>query len=253
MQRKKAIVTGAGTGIGRGIALTLGEAGFDVAVHYNRSAEGALEVCEQICRAGGKAYPIQADLSTKSGVESLFSQALEKLGHLDLLVNNSGITKKSDFLETTEEFFDEMVSVDLKSAYFCVQAAAKAMVHQGTKGSIVIITSNNGIQQRPNLSVYGTLKAGLIKLTRHAAMELAKYGIRINCIAPGWTATPRTMTIDETTTYNTIPLKRWCKPEEIGHMVLFLSSEWAGSVTGNCLIADGGAFLQCDAPELYGL
>lgn len=253
MERKKAIVTGAGTGIGQGVALALGEAGYDVVVHYHSSAQGALEVCGQIRRAGGEAWPIQADLSTKAGVDSLFAQALEKLGGLDLLVNNSGVTRKSDFLETTEAFFDDMVSIDLKSAYFCVQAAAKAMESRGTRGSIVIITSNNGIQQRPDLSVYGTLKAGLIKLTRHAAMELAKYGIRVNCIAPGWTATARTLAIDESTTYGTIPLKRWCRSEEIGHMVLFLSSEWAGSITGNCLIADGGACLQCDAPELYGL
>jgi 3-oxoacyl-[acyl-carrier protein] reductase len=253
MERKKAIVTGAGTGIGQGIALTLGLAGYDVVAHYNQSADGAQQICSRIRDAGGNAWAIQADLRTKDGVDSLFSQALEKLGTLDLFVNNSGVTRKSDFLETTEEFFDDMVSIDLKSAYFCLQAAAKAMVEDGKKGSIVIITSNNGIQQRPNLSVYGTLKAGLIKLTRHAAMELAKYGIRVNAIAPGWTATARTVQIEESTTYNTIPLKRWCQPEEIGQMVLFFASPWAGSLTGNCLIADGGAQLQCDAPELYGL
>lgn len=253
MERKKAIVTGAGTGIGQGIALTLGLAGYDVVAHYNQSADGAQQICSRIRDAGGNAWAIQADLRTKDGVDSLFSQALEKLGTLDLFVNNSGVTRKSDFLETTEEFFDDMVSIDLKSAYFCLQAAAKAMVKDGKKGSIVIITSNNGIQQRPNLSVYGTLKAGLIKLTRHAAMELAKYGIRVNAIAPGWTATARTVQIEESTTYNTIPLKRWCQPEEIGQMVLFFASPWAGSLTGNCLIADGGAQLQCDAPELYGL
>lgn len=253
MERKKAIVTGAGTGIGQGIALTLGLAGYDVVAHYNQSADGAQQICSRIRDAGGNAWAIQADLRTKDGVDSLFSQALEKLGTLDLFVNNSGVTRKSGFLETTEEFFDDMVSIDLKSAYFCLQAAAKAMVEDGKKGSIVIITSNNGIQQRPNLSVYGTLKAALIKLTRHAAMELAKYGIRVNAIAPGWTATARTVQIEESTTYNTIPLKRWCQPEEIGQMVLFFASPWAGSLTGNCLIADGGAQLQCDAPELYGL
>lgn len=253
MQKKTAIVTGAGTGIGEGIAMALGSAGYAVAVHYNTSAQGAEETCRLIRQAGGTAFPIQADLRKKEGVDALFSQALEQLGGLDLYVNNSGITRKSDFLETTEALFDEMVDVDLKSAYFCVQAAAKAMVHRGTKGSILIITSNNGLQQRPNLSVYGSLKAALIKMTRHAAMELAKYGIRVNCIAPGWTETPRTMLLEKESTYGTIPLKRWCRPEEIGQMVLFLASEWAASITGNCLVADGGAMLQCDAPETYGL
>ena len=250
MERKTAIVTGAGTGIGQGVAITLGQNGYDVVVHYNSGAEDA---CRRIRDCGGRAWPVQADLSAMSGVRELFAQAMEKLGHLDLYVNNSGITRKSDFLETTEDFFDRMVDVDLKSAYFCVQAAAREMVCRDTKGSIVIITSNNGIQQRPNLSVYGTLKAGLIKLGRHAAMELAKYQIRVNTIAPGWTATPRTMELDETTTYNTIPLKRWCRPEEIGHMILFLASPWAASITGNCLVADGGAVLQSDLAETYGL
>lgn len=253
MVRKKAIVTGAGTGIGQGVALVLGQAGYDVVVHYNSSSQGAEAVCNQIREFGGQAFAVQADLSTKAGVDKLFVEAREKLGGLDLFVNNSGITRKSDFLETTEAFFDEMVSVDLKSAYFCVQAAAKEMVQQNNKGSIVIITSNNGLQQRPNLSVYGSLKAALIKLTRHAAMELAKYGLRVNCIAPGWTATPRTVLVEQESTYSTIPLKRWCQPEEIGQMILFLASEYAASITGNCLVADGGAQLQCDAPQYYGL
>lgn len=253
MERKKAIVTGAGTGIGQGIAVTLGQNGYDVVVHYNSSGSGAREACEKIRKAGGNAWAIQADLSQTAGVRSLFAQAHELLGGLDLYVNNSGITRKSDILETEETFFDQMVDVDLKSAYFCVQAAAKEMVASQRKGSIVIITSNNGLQQRPNLSVYGTLKAALIKLGRHAAMELAKYQIRVNTIAPGWTATPRTMQNDRADTYHTIPLKRWCQPEEIGHMVLFLASPWAASITGNCLVADGGAVLQSDLAQTYGL
>ncbi len=253
MERKKAIVTGAGTGIGQGIAIALGQNGYDVVVHYNTSAAGAEETCRQIRQAGGNAWAIQADLSDPAGVSALFRQAMERLEGLDLYVNNSGITRKSDILETTEAFFDQMVDVDLKSAYFCIQAAAREMVGRNTRGSIVMITSNNGLQQRPNLSVYGTLKAALIKLGRHAAMELAKYQIRVNTIAPGWTATPRTSVLEESTTYNTIPLKRWCKPEEIGHMVLFLASPWAASITGNCLVADGGAVLQSDLAEAYGL
>ncbi len=253
MERKKAIVTGAGTGIGQGIAIALGQNGYDVVVHYNSSEAGAREACEKIRQAGGSAWAVQADLSQATGIGLLFARAHELLGGLDLYVNNSGITRKSDFLETGEDFFDHMVDVDLKSAYFCVQAAAKEMVSRCTKGSIVIITSNNGLQQRPNLSVYGTLKAALIKLGRHAAMEMAKYQIRVNTIAPGWTATPRTMENDQTATYSTIPLKRWCQPEEIGHMVLFLASPWASSITGNCLVADGGAVLQSDLAQTYGL
>ena len=115
MERKTAIVTGAGTGIGQGVAITLGQNGYDVVVHYNSSAEGAEEACRRIRDCGGRAWPVQADLSAMSGVRELFAQAMEKLGHLDLYVNNSGITRKSDFLETTEDFFDRMVDVDLKA------------------------------------------------------------------------------------------------------------------------------------------
>lgn len=154
MERKKAIVTGAGTGIGQGIAIALGQNGYDVVVHYNTSAAGAEETCRQIRQAGGNAWAIQADLSDPAGVSALFRQAMERLEGLDLYVNNSGITRKSDILETTEAFFDQMVDVDLKSAYFCIQAAAREMVGRNTRGSIVMITSNNGLQQRPNFRIW---------------------------------------------------------------------------------------------------
>ena len=253
MERKRAIVTGAGTGIGQGVAIMLGRSGYDVAVHYNSSAEGAVETCRAIEKEGGRAFAIQADLSRKEGIDSLFEKAEGLLGGLDLYVNNSGITRKSDFLETSEAFYDEMMNTDLKSAYFCVQAAAKSMAKNAVRGSIVIVCSNNALQQRPNLSVYGTIKAALVKLTKHAAMELAKYGIRVNAIAPGWTATPRTLLVDVEGTYPTIPLKRWSTPEEIGGIALFLASDVAASITGNCIVADGGAVLMGDPAEKYGL
>lgn len=253
MKRKCALITGAGTGIGQGIAMTLGRAGYDVAVHYHSSRQGAEEVCRVVEAAGGRAIAIQADLSDLAQIRRLFQEAEAFLGRLDLYVNNSGITKKSLFEETSEAMFDELIAVDLKSAYFCVQQAGNTMARAGTRGCIVVIASNNGLMERPEVSVYGTIKTALIKMTRHAAVEYAKYGIRVNSIAPGWTATPRTKACDEQSTYPTIPLKRWCQPEEIGGMVLFYASEAAASVTGNCLVADGGAILLADQASLYGL
>jgi len=253
MNQGKAIVTGAGTGIGQGIAVKLGQSGYDVVVHYNSSAEGALKACDVIRAAGQSAFAVQADLSKKEDLDRFFDEALDLLGGLTLYVNNSGITRKCPFEETSEALFDELVSVNLKSAYFGVQRAANFMAKNNVHGNVVIISSNNALQQRPDVSVYGTLKAALIKMGRHAAIEYAKYGIRVNMIAPGWTVTERTLKQDINETYYGIPLKRWCTPEEIGDMVLFYASDAARSITGNCIAADGGARLLSDKAEKYGL
>lgn len=253
MKKRRAVVTGAGTGIGKGIAVLLGRAGYTVVVHYNNSKEGAYATCDIIEREGGKAYAVQADLSSVEGVNRLFDTAMQYMGGLELYVNNSGITQKSKIEETTEEFFDRMIQIDLKSAYFCIQRAAKEMIHSKIKGNMVIIASNNAYMQRPELSVYGSIKAALIKLGKHAAVEFARFGIRVNMIAPGWTMTPRTLKNDMEKTYSTIPLKRWCTPEEIGQMVLFYDSDAAASITGNCIVADGGSILMNDVADKYGL
>lgn len=253
MSRKRAIVTGAGTGIGQGIAVALAQADYDVVVHYFSSPAGAEETCRQVEAAGGRARMIQGDLSRVEDVRRLFAEGVDWLGGLDLYVNNSGVTLAAPFEETTEELFDRVVNVDFKSAFFCVQAAAAAMARQGIRGNIVIISSSNAFQQLPGVSVYGSVKAALCKLTRHAAAEYAKYGIRVNCIAPGWTATPRTLERDQRSTDSLIPLKRWAQPEEIGGMVLFYASDAAASVTGNILLADGGATLLSKPAADYGL
>ena len=192
-EHKKALVSGAGSGIGQGIAIELGKAGYDVVVHYFGNPAGAEETCRIIREAGCKAYPIQGDLSQVADVHRVFDEGVKLLGGLDLYVNNSGITLKASFEETDEELFDTVVGVDFKSAYFCIQSAAKIMAEAGRGGNIVVISSSNAFQQLPSVSVYGSVKTALCKLTRHAAAEYAKDHIRVNCIAPGWTATPRTM------------------------------------------------------------
>lgn len=192
-EHKKALVSGAGSGIGQGIAIELGKAGYDVVVHYFGNPAGAEETCRIIREAGCKAYPIQGDLSQVADVHRVFDEGVKLLGGLDLYVNNSGITLKASFEETDEELFDKVVGVDFKSAYFCIQSAAKIMAEAGRGGNIVVISSSNAFQQLPSVSVYGSVKTALCKLTRHAAAEYAKDHIRVNCIAPGWTATPRTM------------------------------------------------------------
>ena len=140
MNRKKAIVSGSGVGIGQGIAIELGKAGYDVAVHYNSSKTGAEETVRIIESFGGRACAFAADLTKSSEVTRFFREAVDFLGGLDLYVNNSGVTKKIFLEDTTEEQVDFMVSIDFKSALLCVQAAAKYMIAEKSQGSIVIIT-----------------------------------------------------------------------------------------------------------------
>ena len=136
-----ALVTGAGTGIGKGIALRLAKAGYDVAVHYYSSAETAEEVCNSIKKLGRRAAAIKADLFDISVIAPMFLEVEQKLGAVDLYVNNAGITEKSAFLDTTEELFEKIYRVDVKAAYFCMQAACKQMIKYGKKGNIVVISS----------------------------------------------------------------------------------------------------------------
>lgn len=250
---KTALITGGGTGIGKAIAKRLAEAGYDIAVHYNSSADGANEVVSEAERLGRKAYAIQADISTITGIEKLFAEFKNLFDRLDLFVNNSGITMKSSFLETTEDVFDTMCSVNYKGSYFCVQNAAKIMAEKGIEGSIVIISSNNYKAHFADVSVYGSLKAALTKFAEHAAIELAKYRIRVNTIAPGWTDTGSSRLDEKESTYYKIPLKKWVAPDEIANAVLYLSSDSAVSITGATLVIDNGALLLSDKAERYGL
>jgi len=182
----------------------------------------------------------------------MFSAFEADFGTPEIFVNNAGITKKAPFLETTPELFDEIVNVDYRAAFFCVQSAAKSMVKQGVRGSIVVITSNNAYAHFGNVSVYGSAKAAEAKLVEHAAIELAKYGIRVNSVCPGWTDTGAARLGNREESYYKIPLQRWTNPEEVAKAVLYLSGDGAGSITGTHLVIDGGALLQSDKPEMYG-
>ena len=250
---KTALVTGAGVGIGKGIALEMARAGYDVAVHCNSNRENAEKVCADIREMGRKALLIQADLSKMDGIKSIFEKTLSEFEKIDVYVNNAGITKTCPLEDMTEDIFDQLCAVDFKSAYFGVQQAANSMAKLGIKGSIVIISSANAKQQSPNASCYGSFKTALSKFGRHAAIEYAKYGIRVNVIEPGWTDTGEARLPNKEETYYRIPLKRWCTPEEIGHAVLFFCSEWARSITGANLAIDSGICVQSDKPEKYGL
>lgn len=250
--RKTAFVTGGGTGIGKGIAVSLAKSGYDVAISYRGSEEGANDTLERIRHFGRKAAAIRADVSKKSDIDNMFSEFANHFERLDLFVNNAGITLKSSFIETSEEIFDTVCSVDFKGAFFCMQNAAKFMIDKNIKGSIVLISSNNAKAHFADVSVYGSVKAAAQKMAEHAAIELAKYGIRVNTVAPGWTDTGASRLDDKESTYYKIPLKKWTSVNEVADAVKYLASHSARSITGVTLTVDNGALLVSDKRERYG-
>ena len=248
---RNAFVTGAGTGIGRAIALELAKAGYDVALHCNGSRAGAESAAEEIRRLGRRAQVLQYDLSDVAQIGEMFKAYAAEFRRLDLFVNNAGITLLAPFLEMTPEAFDKNCAVDFRAPYFCMQAAAKMMAEVGG-GNIVAIASNNAFTQFARASAYGSMKTGLVKMVRHVALEMSKYHIRCNAIAPGWTDTKAARLDEKESTYYKIPLHRWVQPEEVGQVVIFLDSPAAASITGTCIVMDGGAQLLSDKGEKYG-
>ena len=249
--KKTALITGAGMGIGRAIALELAKEGYDIAIHYGSSADSALAAAKEAESYGVRAAVIQADLTSKAGVDELFAKFSENFERLDLFVNNAGVTKTADFAELPESDLDLMTDLDLKGSYHCIAAASELMKANG--GSIVVISSNNAHMNTPRAAAYAAVKAGLSHLSRHAAVELARYRIRVNSISPGWTDTKSPRLSPKESTYYKIPLKRWVEPSEIGRTVVFLDSPAAASITGAEIVMDGGASLMSDLPEKYGL
>lgn len=249
---KTVLVTGGGTGIGQGIAIEFAKAGYDVAVSYCGSKEGAEKTVSEIEKCGRTGLAIKADVGKIEQIDGMFRQLTKTFSHLDVFVNNAGITEKSDFLHTTPEMFDKICSIDYRGAFFCVQRAARLMVNLKTKGSIILISSNNAVAHFADVSVYASAKAAAEKMARHAAIELARYGIRINTIEPGWTDTGASRLDSKEETYYKVPLKKWATLEEIGKTAVFLASNAASSITGASVLADNGAHLVSDKREKYG-
>ena len=250
--KKVAFVTGGAGGIGRTIALEFAKAGYEIAISYCGSEENAQELVEFINKEYGRAVAIKADISKYSDIINLFDEFRAHYNRLDVFVNNAGVTEKASFLETTEEMFDKISDIDFKGTYFCTQQAAKLMVEWGIAGNIIMISSNNAYAHFADVSVYGAVKAAVTKFAEHVAIELAKYKIRVNTIAPGWTDTGASRLGNKEETYYKIPLCKWVEPAEIAQTALYLSSEAAKSVTGATIVIDNGALLVSDVRERYG-
>ena len=243
MSRKVALVTGAGRGIGKAIALKLAEAGYDLGIHYSTTADGAKDTLEQVRALGAKAEIYHADIRDVDQIHAMFDAFLKDFDHIDLMVNNAGITRFQPFLEATPEMFDTVIGTDLRGTYFCAQAAARDMVAKGTKGVIINISSNHGQGCWPIASFYAAAKAGLDKAGKNMALELAEYGIRVVTVAPGYTEPTLGAWGKNAKLTDRIPAGRFAVASEIGDAVVFLASDKAGYITGTTITIDGGALL----------
>jgi len=252
MGNKVALITGAGSGLGSGIARVLCAEGYDIALHTGSNTERALTLKEELSRISPKVEVFPADFSKGGGADELFRQFNSVFDRLDIFVGNAGISMFGRISDMTEERFDMIHNINYKSAYFCVQQAAKVMIGAGVKGSMVLISSNHHAQVSRGNSAYSISKESLVKLVKHAAVDFAGHGIRVNCIAPGWVNTGEKRMEGYYDEYvKQIPLHRWVQPEEIARWILFLDSPAALSLTGDTIELDGGVRLMSGDPKHY--
>lgn len=243
MDRKTALITGAAKGIGRQIALELAKAGYNIVVNYRSDRLAADEVCRQAEAWGAKALPIYADISVVEDIRKMYREVIGAFDHLDVVVNNAGISSEVYFLEATEEMFDRMTAIDWKGLYFSSQIAALHMVEKGIRGVIVNVSSNQVDGCWPRATIYGPTKAAVSKFTKNAAMELSQKGIRMVAVAPGYTDVgwePGDIRLEAAAR---LPFKRFATTTEIARGVVYLASEDADYITGTTLTIDGGATL----------
>ncbi len=241
-EKKVALVTGSTRGIGKAIALRLASSGMIVVVNGATSEERISEVVSKIKENGGEAIGIKADVSRKEDVDKVFSKITEELGRLDILINNAGITRDNLLMRMSEEDWDEVIRINLKSVFLCSKAAFRLM-RKNRWGRIVNISSIVGIIGNAGQANYAASKAGIIGVTKSLAKEFASSGILVNAVAPGFIVTDMTSKLTDKvkeTFLSMIPLKRFGKPEDIANVVAFLVSDEASYITGQVISVNGG-------------
>ncbi len=245
LTNKVAIVTGANSGIGRSIALALAKDGASVTIDYVVNEETAEELEKEIFHMGDKAIMVDADVSKISDLQKLVDETVKAFGKVDILVNNAGIETRTSVLDSTEEHFDKVMNVNLKSAFFGTQIAAKQMIKQGKGGRIINISSVHEDWPMPGNTPYCCSKGGMRMLTRTAGVELAEHGINVVGVGPGAVTTPinkSTMSDPEKLKKlnSFIPIGRMAQPNEIASMVAWLASDESSYITACTYFVDGG-------------
>ncbi|MBQ4819196.1 3-oxoacyl-[acyl-carrier-protein] reductase [Aquimarina sp. MMG016] len=242
LQGKTAIITGATRGIGKGIAEVFAQNGANVAFTYSSSVEAANKLEKELNDLGIKAKGYQSNAASFDQAQELIKDVLETFGSIDVLVNNAGITKDNLLMRMSEEDFDKVIEVNLKSVFNMTKAAQKTMLKQ-RKGSIINMSSVVGVKGNAGQANYAASKAGIIGFSKSVALELGSRNIRSNVVAPGFIETEMTGQLDEKVVdewRKAIPLKRGGSPEDIANACLFLASDLSAYVTGQVLNVDGG-------------
>lgn len=240
-----AIVTGASRGLGSAIADELGHGGAKVVVNYSRSKEPAEELAEHLKESGTEAVAVQADVSDAEQAEKLINETIEHFGQIDILVNNAGINRDKTLKKLEVDDWDEVIQVDLNSAFYTVRAALPHMIERGS-GKIINMSSFVGEAGNIGQANYAAAKAGLLGFTKTAAQELARYGITVNALCPGFIETDMVANIPEEAReklLKTVPLGRFGKPEEIARAVRYLIVD-GDYITGQSLDINGGVYIR---------
>ena len=242
LEGKTAIITGGSRGIGKGIVEVFAQHGANVAFTYSSSAEAANALAEEISKAGVKAKAYKSDAASYEEAQTLAANVLSDFGSIDILVNNAGITKDNLLMRISEEDFDKVIEVNLKSVFNMTKAVQRAMLKQ-RKGSIINMSSVVGVKGNAGQTNYAASKAGVIGFTKSVALELGSRDIRCNAVAPGFIETEMTGKLDEATVKGwreMIPLKRGGTPEDVANTCVFLASDLSAYITGQVLNVDGG-------------
>ncbi|MDG1529417.1 MAG: 3-oxoacyl-[acyl-carrier-protein] reductase [Polaribacter sp.] len=242
LENKTAIITGATRGIGRGIALMFAQQGANVAFTYSSSVDAAKALEAELKELGVNAKGYQSNAAIFDAAQELAADVLKEFGSIDILVNNAGITKDNLLMRISEDDFDKVIEVNLKSVFNLTKAVIRPMMKQ-RKGSIINMSSIVGINGNAGQANYAASKAGIVGFSKSVALELGSRNIRSNVIAPGFIETEMTGKLDEATVQgwrDAIPLKRGGSPEDIANACVFLASDMSGYITGQTLSVDGG-------------
>jgi glucose 1-dehydrogenase len=245
LKNKVAIVTGGNSGIGQAIVLELASRGASIVIDYVAHPEATEELEQQVAKLGEQSIGVDADVSKLADLQKLIDAAVKRFGRLDIMVNNAGIESRTSVLDTTEDQYDKVLAINLKSAFFGTQLAAKQMIKQGSGGHIINISSVHEDWPMPGNTAYCLSKGGVRMLTRTAGIELAHHNILVVGVGPGAVATPINLSTMKDPAKlarldAAIPLGRMARPEEVADVVGFLAGDSASYLTATTIFADGG-------------